>query len=157
MREKLRQWKLQCNNLSTLPCFRGSEWDWQWKHQTDGNCIQPFFPDIIPMPSLHKHIFVGVMSTVLKPQIICLQFPTHGPATKCEINSVGVVPSSVEAFRKWEHNSDCAFNRLRTVHCTKDWTWLNGCDRDGRLMHQQPENIMRPFSPHIMPMPNAPK
>jgi len=40
-----------------------------------------------------------------------------------------------------------ALHYLETMHRTKQWTWLKGGARDGRLMGQKPENIMRPFSP----------
>jgi len=68
--------------------------------------VQPSSANIIPMPSPPKHIFVRVMSTVLKPQIICLQFPLVALPWSVREIPVGVVPPSVEAFRKWEDNSD---------------------------------------------------
>jgi len=43
------------------------------------------------------------------------------------------------------------------AHRTKQRMLLKGCAREGRLMDQKPENIMRPFSPCIIPMPIAPK
>ena len=137
-------------------CFRGPGWDWQWKPQTDGNRIRPFFPHIIPMPSTHKGIFVAVMSTVLKPQIICLQFP---PTWHCH-KVWNILSSSCSAHSwgiwEWEHNSDCALYWLGQCTALK-----NGRDPKavlGRAVtHQQPENIMPPISPHIIPVPVAPK
>jgi len=68
--------------------------------------VQPSSPHIILIPSPPKHIFVRVMSTVLNSQIICLQFPQVALPWSVKEIPVGVVPPSVEAFRKWEDNSD---------------------------------------------------
>ena len=43
---------------------------------------------------------------VLKPHITCLQLPKMALPWSVKEISVGVVPPSVEAFRKWEDNSD---------------------------------------------------
>jgi len=64
---------LQSKNWGT--CLKGSAQDGQWMHEKNEKCMRPFSPHIILMPSAYKHIFVRVMSTGLKPQVICLRFP----------------------------------------------------------------------------------
>jgi len=105
--------------------------------------LRPSSPHIIPIPSPPKYIFVRVMSIVLKPQIICLRFPPpSGPATKCAINLIGVVPPSAEAVRKGEENFSSAncwavvgvifymFQRLRArVTAKAPNGWKSPCGR----------------------------
>jgi len=106
-------------------------------------------PHIIPMPSPPKHFFVRVMSRVLKPQMICLQSPQVALPWSMKEKLVGVVPPSVEAFWKWEDNSD-SIQFTDYWHCTavtKRLSLKTACHMGRQFIHQKPKNIMRSFSP----------
>ena len=79
---------------------KGYARDGRLMDQKPENITRLYSPHIIPMPSLPKHIFVRVVSRVLKPRIICLQFPQVALPLSGKEYLVGVVPPSVEAFRK---------------------------------------------------------
>ena len=83
----------------------------QWIPQKRENCMRCFSPHIILMPSAHKPIFIGVMSTLLDTGLSGYATNMSGPVKQSEIYKVWVVLRSTEAFKICDKNSG-------SVHCT---------------------------------------